>query len=120
MPLFYEAYMKRLEVTDFTDHIGTTFTLEYLLEGAPASSDLILVNAEPFKLDPKDRRITDTTGNFRSVPFSLFFESNEEKYLPQSLYTVKHPGFPEGLEIFIVCIGPADSGSGYQYEAAFG
>lgn len=119
MPLFYEACMKRLELTDFKPHIGTIFRFSAGSGAEAITTDLELTSVVPYELDPKDGRTTDTTGKYRSLPFSLFFEGRQEKFLAQSLYTVTHPAFAEPLEIFIVCLGPNNDGTGFLYEAAF-
>ena len=119
--------MKRLELTDFQSHIGTVFTFIIPLDTASAengqsqiaTTELKLTSAKPFELSPKDIRATDTSGKYRSVPFSLFFEDSESDYLRQGLYMVNHPGFGESLEFFIVPLGP-NPGVGFLYEAAFG
>ena len=112
--------MKRLELTDFTPHIGSAFTVSYHLNGEPTSSDFILSEAVPYELDARDRRKVAPSDEFRSVPFSLFFTGVLDGFLPQGVYTFAHPAFTEALELFINCTGPAEGGKGYIYEAVFG
>ena len=122
--------MQRLELTDFTPHIGTEFTFTFEKHNDASvqengrseigSFELKLTHTSLFELSPKDMRATDTSGKYRSVPFSAFFENEGNEYLRQGQYLVKHPGFPEPLEIFIVPLGPNETRTGFLYEAAFG
>jgi hypothetical protein len=112
--------MKLLELKDFENSIGTTFGFSREYDGAALSADLVLTSATPSKLSPRDMRAIDTSGKYRSQPFSLLFESEHTPYLPQGLYAINHPSFPDGLDMFITCLGPAESGKGYMYEAVFG
>ena len=133
--LFYCINMKRLEPEDFEGHVGTVFMFHRVIEKPSLLSamdnsaqmieeditaDLLLTEVTLQKLDPRDRRATDTTGEFRSKPFSLYFESDFEPYLPQGMYEVRNPAFAEPIEIFITCLGPTESKKGYSYQAVFG
>jgi hypothetical protein len=49
-------------------------------------------------------------------PFSLVFRGPHEPLLPQRIYSLRHPSLG-ALEIFLVPIGPDESGQ--RYEAVF-
>jgi hypothetical protein len=122
--------MKRLELTDFEPHIGTTFTfagtvpfrdaVSGQVEQKEIAADMLLTRVQAFELSPRDHRAKDSSGKYRTVPFSVYFEDQQTQFLPQAQYIVRHPAFAEPLELFITCIGPKDTGEGFLYEAVFG
>jgi hypothetical protein len=127
--------MRRLEAENFEGHIGTVFSFSRTIEmpsmlatqnnsaqmrKEAISADLILTEVKIQKLDPRDLRATDTTGAYRTKPFSLFFESDREPYLPQGIYEVRHAAWNDMEEIFIVCLGPNEKKTGYLYQSVFG
>jgi hypothetical protein len=111
--------MKRLEITDFTELVGAELIFTATVDGAIRSEHLTLESVVPYELHPRDIRAKDTSGKFRSAPFSLFFESREIDMLPQRIYSVVHPAFTEPLALFITPIGQRDSGPGFIYESVF-
>ncbi len=112
--------MKQLELSDFTPHIGSAFTVSFHLNGEPASSDFILSEVVPYALDARDIRVTAPSDELRTAPFSLFFTGVLDGYLPPNVYIFHHPSFTEDMELFINCTGPVAGGDGHQYEAIFG
>src|SRR5438309_11001453 len=110
--------MNQLELSDFEPHIGTVFSLR-----EPVTADLVLTGVKAYELNPRDSRAKPAaagSGKYRKVPFSVFFEDERSEYLPQGQYSLHHPAFTEGFEIFISCLGPNEKGTGYIYEAVFG
>jgi hypothetical protein len=49
-------------------------------------------------------------------PFTIQLRGPLEPFLPQGMYPLEHPAI-EGLEVFLVPLGPGDRGM--QYEAIF-
>lgn len=111
--------MKRLLISDFEPLIDTSFAFANDSEGEPNESDLILRKILPYELHPKDRRIKDTSGKYRSEPFSLLFEGDHAVPLEQRLFKLNHPAFEDGLQIFLSCKGPNEDGPGFIYEAVY-
>jgi hypothetical protein len=95
----------RLELGDFTPHIGSKFELQ-LDEGSQIMLEL---------LQAKDLDIPSRPATFR-VPFSLLFVGPAEFELPQRLYRLRHPELSQ-LTLFLVPI--AREKDGMRYEAVF-
>ncbi|MDP4219940.1 MAG: hypothetical protein Q8916_07355 [Bacteroidota bacterium] len=112
--------MKQLAISDFESKIGEVFAFSREWNGAMIGADLVLTKLVPYELDKRDRRFHDTTGKFRSMPFSLFFQGKHDRPMPQANYSVTQEGNPETLDIFITCRGPNDEGTEFIYEAIFG
>ena len=52
----------------------------------------------------------DPAGGNPRAPFSLLFLAAVEELLPQQIYSLTHPDFPEALSMFLVPIGQVDGG----------
>ncbi len=123
MSLFYcehHLMSQRLELSDFQPFVGQTYTFSRDWEGERISAPLVLTQVTPYELSKRDRRSTDTSGKYRSAPFSAFFAGSHPEPLPQGNYSVTHLATSEPMDIFITCRGPNEEGTAYEYEAVFG
>ncbi len=112
--------MERLQLTDFEPHVGSIFTVTSApQEDGIFSGTLTLYSIRPYELHPRDRRMTEKNINFRTAPFSIYFHSHNEPRLPQRMYSAHHPGFPDGLDLFLVCIADTEDETGFVYECIF-
>jgi hypothetical protein len=88
----------------FRDHLGETFRVD----GDAGVVDLFLIAAEAAPQLPAKAQ--------GRAPFSIVFVGPLEPILPQRIYRFEHDELGI-LELFIVPIGPDESGM--QYEAVF-
>ena len=92
-------------IDTYQEHIGSKYQLA--LDDDSLELELIEVN----------KVSADTTEAGQAVPFSAVFRSTDkEEALEQGTYSLTHDGMGE-LLIFIVPIGPDDTGM--RYEAVF-
>ena len=86
----------------FADRVGETFTLT-----GPdgATLELTLVEAS---LAPESHSVPG-----RRAAFSLIFHGPASPYAPQGTWPLEHPEL-EGLELFLVPLGPVDDAMRYQ------
>jgi hypothetical protein len=90
-------------VTTFAERVGETFRVG---DGAEAvEMELLEANEAPGRSEAV------------RVPFSIVFRGPVEPVLPQRTYRFEHDALGV-FELFIVPIGPDESGM--QYEAVFG
>ena len=89
---------------DYEAQLNTVFELP-LEEGSLA-----------MKLVTVDSVTADTTETGQAEPFSAVFETEVAESVEQGTYTLAHSAVGE-ITLFIVPIGPADSGM--RYEAVF-
>lgn len=90
-----------LTKADFEPHVGT----EFRVDGVPGRP-LQLVEIVSHDQEAPNGR----------AAFSLFFRGPPGDHLPQRIYPLQHPSLG-ALEIFIVPLGPDETG--HLYEAAF-
>jgi hypothetical protein len=93
-------------ISTFSELVGAPFRL-YPDDGS--ALDLELVSVTPTPAHPGDAH--------RRTPFSVVFRGPQEPVLPQRIYRLEHENLGT-FELFIVPIGPDESGM--QYEAVFG
>ena len=86
----------------FADRVGETFTI-----AAPDGDTLELTLAEA-TLEPEGYGVPG-----RRAPFSLIFHGPVSPYAPQGTWRLDHPEL-EGLELFLVPLGPNDGAMRYQ------
>jgi len=94
--------LDRLTSADFSALLQQTFRLSYHPQAAPLDLALVEVSEWGEPPQPGGRR-----------PFSLLFRGPREPLLPQRIYTLEHPQTGV-LEIFLVPLGPDDTGQVYQ------
>jgi hypothetical protein len=87
-----------LRIDDFTPHIDATFDMQ-------ATGGVV-----PLKLAKVDP--AGDSGRAGGA-FSLIFVTPKGPWLPQGVYPVPHPVLGI-MEIFLVPVGPASGGNGYQ------
>jgi hypothetical protein len=87
-----------LRIDDFTPHLDAIF------DGQTAAA---VVPLKLVRVDP-----TGDSGRSGGA-FSLIFVAPKGPWLPQAVYPVQHPTLGT-LEIFLVPVGPAQGGNGYQ------
>jgi hypothetical protein len=92
------ADLAALSIGDFTPHLEATFDLQ--TAGG-------LVSLKLAKVDP-----AGDSGR-KGGAFSLIFVAPKGPWLPQAVYPVQHPTLGT-LEIFLVPVGAAPGGNGYQ------
>ena len=98
----------RLNIEDFTPHVGTAFTVPNVPpEQRPYAIEL--ASAEPIPL---------AEGAPKTDPFRLIFEGPATPYLPQGVYDFEHDGLGV-VGIFIVPLGSESPGGPMRYEAIF-
>jgi hypothetical protein len=86
----------------FAPHVGETFRV-HVDDASSVDIELVRIR-EPEQTAPG------------RAPFTLLFRGPREPVLPQRIYRFERDGF-EPFEIFIVPMGPNQSGM--QYEAVF-
>lgn len=93
--------LDNLNLTSFSDCLGTPFRLD---AGEASGLELTLIEAEAtrFGLRPDG-----------SSPFSLIFRGPMQPILPQKIYRLDHEMLGV-LELFMVPIGPDQTGMCYQ------
>ena len=91
-----------------TDLLGNTFRIEY---GAEAALEVELIEATGLRSRPPRPGQPP-----RREPFSIVFRGPKTIVLPQRMYKISHEKFGP-LDLFIVPIGPDDTGM--CYEAVF-
>lgn len=111
---------ERLELSDLEPFVGQRFMFSREWNGEQIAVPLVLTHARAYELSRRDRRASDTSGKYRSVPFSVFFEGTHAAPLPQGIYKAVRNGEAEGLDIFITCRGPNEENTAFEYEAVFG
>ncbi len=111
--------MKRLEYTDFEPFKGATFEFTNISSPSKDMTSLVLKDVSLHILHERDIRTRNSSDKYRAEPFSLFFEGDHEPYLQQGTYEISHPDLSAPLQIFITCLGPTESGKGFEYEAVF-
>jgi hypothetical protein len=89
----------------FAPHIGEVFTI-LVSEDVALDSTLVQVREAEWAFSPEEKR----------TPFSLYFQSRDQRVFPQRIYQLQHPVLGE-LEIFLV--PTARNGEGVLYEAVF-
>jgi hypothetical protein len=89
----------------FAGRVGEAFTIT-----APDGDTLELTLAEA-KLAPENYGVPG-----RRAPFSLIFHGPLSPFAPQGTWPVDHPEL-EGLQLFLVPIGP--EGDAMRYQAVF-
>jgi hypothetical protein len=92
------ADLAALRIDDFTPHLDAIFDVQ--TAGGVAPLKLA-------KVDP-----AGDSGRAGGA-FSLIFITPKGPWLPQAVYPVQHPALGI-MEIFLVPIGPASGGNGYQ------
>jgi hypothetical protein len=92
------ADLGALRIDDFTPHLDAIF------DGQTAAA---VVPLKLVKVDP-----AGASGRAGGA-FSLIFVAPKGPWLPQAVYPVQHPTLGT-LEIFLVPVGPAQGGNGYQ------
>jgi hypothetical protein len=88
----------------FEAHLETAFEIE---DGADGPLALSLASVTRFPQRP---------GSVRAEPFALLFVGPAAPRLPQGIHRLVHPDLGS-LEVFLVPVGPQDSG--LAYEAVF-
>ena len=89
---------------EFEPHVGTDFTII----GSDPAIVLTLIEAKQLKS-------TGVADGLRT-PFSLLFQSTDERVLRQQIFGLEHPAMGAN-EIFLVPV--AQNPTGIQYEATF-
>ncbi len=97
--------LERLQSSDFTPLLEQAFQVS-----APGLAPLEFRLAEVSELGEP------ATPESARRPFSLIFLGPAQPVLPQAIYSFQHPAF-DGLEIFIVPLGPRTGQM--QYQAIF-
>jgi len=98
--------LEKLSYTDFTVHRNSVFNIQLSSEKC---FDATLIDVSP--LENKGAE------DFGRTPFSLVFHiENKEQLLQQGIYRISHNAMG-AFEIFLVPLGPDDSG--IRYEAIF-
>jgi hypothetical protein len=92
------ADLAALSIGDFTPHLEAPFDMQTAGGGVPLKLA---------KVDP-----AGDSGR-KGGAFSLIFVAPKGPWLPQGMYPVQHPVLGT-MEIFLVPIGPASGGNGYQ------
>ena len=92
------ADVAALRIEDFTPHLDATFEIR---------SAGGVVPLKLAKVDP-----AGASGRAGGA-FSLIFVAPKGPWLPQGIYPVPHPVLGV-MEIFLVPVGPASGGNGYQ------
>lgn len=89
----------------FAPHVGEVFRLN-VSDDVTLEATLVEVKRAEWAFSPEKKR----------TPFSLYFQSREQRVFPQRIYQLQHPVLGE-LEIFLV--PTARNGDGVLYEAVF-
>jgi Domain of unknown function (DUF6916) len=92
------ADLAALAMADFTPHLDASFDMQ--------TADGV-VPVRLAKVDP-----AGNSGRAGGA-FSLIFVAPAGPFLPQAIYPVTHPALGT-MEIFLVPVGPAQGGNGYQ------
>jgi hypothetical protein len=92
------ADLGALRIDDFTPHLDATFDMQ----AAGGVVPLKLAKADPGGDSGRE-----------GGAFSLIFVAPKGPWLPQAVYPVQHPTLGT-LEIFLVPVGAAFGGNGYQ------
>jgi hypothetical protein len=92
------ADLAALGIGDFSPHLDAIFDMQTAGGVVP----LKLANAKP----------VGDSGRAGGA-FSLLFVAPKGPWLPQAIYPVQHPVLGT-MEIFLVPVGPASGGNGYQ------
>jgi hypothetical protein len=92
------ADIAALRIDDFSPHIDAVFDIQ-------AAGGVV-----PLKLAKVDS--AGDSGR-EGGAFSLIFTTPKGPWLPQGIYPIKHPALGI-MEIFLVPVGPASGGNGYQ------
>jgi hypothetical protein len=92
------ADLAALGIGDFSPHLDATFDMQ-----TPGG----VVPLKLAKVDP-----AGDSGRAGGA-FSLIFAAPKGPWLPQGIYRVEHPELG-AMEIFLVPIGPASGGNGYN------
>lgn len=101
-----------LTCATFTPLVGESFTATR--DGVSVALELIEANVTQLK--PIDGRSRGKAGFVRRDPFALLFRGPAAPPLQQGLHHFAHPALGE-LQIFVVPVGPGESG--LLYEAVF-
>ena len=94
--------LENLNIATFADKVGDTFRLQQ-------------DSGEPFELELIEARGTAGQSDHRE-PFSIVFRAPAEPVLDQRIRRLEHDELG-ALELFLVPIGPDDTGM--RYEAVF-
>lgn len=99
--------LEKLTVTDFLPETGKRFRIDC---GTAPAVEVELVSVTDLSME---------TSTPRRAPFSLIFRGPFQPVLPQRIYPVEPlgPSGLERLEIFLVPVGPDETGM--RYEAIF-
>jgi hypothetical protein len=92
------ADLAALRIDDFTPHLEAVFDME------------VAGGVVPLKLAKVDP--AGDSGRAGGA-FSLIFVAPKGPWLPQGIYPVQHPAHGT-MEIFLVPVGPASGGNGYN------
>jgi hypothetical protein len=92
------ADLAELKIGDFSPHLDAVFDMQ----AAGGVVPLKLVKVDP----------AGDSGR-KDGAFSLVFVAPKGPWLPQAVYPVQHPALGT-MEIFLVPVGPASGGNGYQ------
>lgn len=110
-PAFTRLSLGRISLSDFAQHVGTTFRLA---RAGRSAVRLTLVEARPRPDPGLAPAAAIETGEHR---FALLFRGPPAQRLEQSTYTFEHPVLGR-LTMFIVPVLPEDGAHSY-YEAIF-
>ena len=97
--------LEPLNLSDFSPHLYSQFSLYYDEENQPLTLDLIEI------CELSTERLGDL-----GQSFSLVFRHQSDTAIPQKIYQLKHDRMGD-LNIFLVPIGPDQKGM--RYEAIF-
>jgi hypothetical protein len=86
----------------FAGRVGETFKI------TASDGDTIELTLAEVILAPENYGVPD-----RRAPFSLIFHGPLTPFAPQATWPIEHPDL-EGLELFLVPIGPEGEAMGYQ------
>jgi hypothetical protein len=96
-----------LTLETFQPLVGAPFAV---LVGEDRFMPAHLVAAQPLAIDGDSRR--------KRAPFTLIFRGPTGGHLPQNTYPVRGGGMDD-IELFLVPLGPDETGDGMLYEAVF-
>lgn len=99
--------LQRLTRESFAKHLNENFRLC----DAPASMDLVLIEARALGSDDRQRRPQPVSAE--REPFSLIFQGAKAPVLDQRIYNFEH-GDMGSLAFFIVPVGQTETATLYQ------
>ncbi len=96
---------------DMRIHLNKTFTISAKGDGAPDPVEMELTEVTDLPAPPEGVKANPQ-------PYSMIFRAPKEADLPQATYRVSQDDF-DGLNMFIVPLGPSKSGDAMEFQVIF-